>query len=133
MRTPAAIRCGEPAKTSPRTEPATARTTNASAPRWTRTRVEVFRLRRERAETARESATTKARSLAPSKGGNRRLDSAQRSFASVTEACPIRANFLDRLVARRRLGAPLKAREHTGYRRYQSCSTHYRGNSGGEP
>ena len=60
--TPAAIRSGEPAKTSPRTEPITARTTNPSAPRWTRTRVEVFRLRRARAraESARDSATTKA-------------------------------------------------------------------------
>src|SRR5437868_12763254 len=69
MRTPAAIRCGEPAKTSPRTEPATARTRNPSAPRWTRTRVEVFRLRRARAETARESATTKAGSLAAREAG----------------------------------------------------------------
>ncbi len=67
MRTPAAIRPGDPAKANPSTDPVTARSRNASAPRWTRTRVEVFRLRRERAGTARESAATKARSLAPSK------------------------------------------------------------------
>src|SRR3954454_15360348 len=63
IRTPAGVLGGEPAKTRPSTEPVTASSRNASAPRWTRTRVEVFFLRRARAGTARESVATRAGSV----------------------------------------------------------------------